>query len=149
MVSNISLSMVHTFTEVTLLVQLAILKSITLPALLVVLFAMLSNVLLLLLITVIYELDPNNASGALPTAFFTHPNTSWVWSSISEGPSAIYVSGYDPNGTSSSVFKILLDITNANYIRVSQSLKHLQLLLIYQRVSASMTLMYTLVPMQY
>jgi hypothetical protein len=59
----------------------------------------------------IYELDPNNASGALPTALFTHPNTSWVWSSISEGPQAIYISGYDPNGTSSSVFKIGLDTT--------------------------------------
>jgi len=62
----------------------------------------------------IYELDANNASGALPAALFTHPNTSWVWSSISEGPSAIYISGYDPNGTSSSVFKIVLDVTNAN-----------------------------------
>jgi hypothetical protein len=62
----------------------------------------------------IYELDANNASGALPTALFTHPNTSWVWSSISEGPSAIYISGYDPNGTSSSVFKIVLDVTNSN-----------------------------------
>jgi hypothetical protein len=57
----------------------------------------------------LYELDPNNASGALPAVLFTHPNTSWVWSSISEGPSAIYVSGYDPNGTSSSVFKVGLD----------------------------------------
>ena len=62
----------------------------------------------------IYELDANNASGALPTALFTHPNTSWVWSSISEGPQAIYISGYDPNGTSSSVFKIALDSTTAN-----------------------------------
>ena len=62
----------------------------------------------------IYELDANNASGALPTALFTHPNTSWVWSSISEGPQAIYISGYDPNGTSSSVFKIDIDPTNAN-----------------------------------
>ena len=58
----------------------------------------------------IYELDPNaSASTALPTALFTHPNSSWVWSSISEGPQAIYISGYDPNGTSSSVFKIALD----------------------------------------
>jgi hypothetical protein len=62
----------------------------------------------------IYELDANNASGALPTALFTHPNSSWVWSSISEGPSAIYISGYDPNGTSSSVFKIVLDVTISN-----------------------------------
>ena len=61
----------------------------------------------------IYELDPNHASGALPTALFTHPNSSWVWSSIAEGPQAIYISGYDPNGTSSSVFKIGLDTANA------------------------------------
>ena len=62
----------------------------------------------------IYELDPNaSASTALPTPLFTHPNTSWVWSSISEGPQAIYISGYDPNGTSSSVFKISLDLVNA------------------------------------
>ena len=61
----------------------------------------------------IYELNPNHSSGALPTALFTHPNTSWVWSSISEGPQAIYISGYDPNGTSSSVFKIGLDTANS------------------------------------
>jgi hypothetical protein len=59
----------------------------------------------------IYELNPNHGGGALPTDLFTHPNSSWVWSSISEGPQAIYISGYDPNGTSSSVFKIGLDTT--------------------------------------
>jgi hypothetical protein len=64
---------------------------------------------------VLYELNPNaTASAALPTALFTHPNANWVWSSISEGPQAIYVSGYDPNGTSSSVFKIILDPTTPN-----------------------------------
>ena len=64
---------------------------------------------------VLYELNANaTASAALPTALFTHPNANWVWSSISEGPQAIYVSGYDPNGTSSSVFKISLDPTTSN-----------------------------------
>ncbi len=63
---------------------------------------------------VIYELDANHSGGALPAALYTHPNTSWVWSSIAEGPQAIYISGYDPNGTSSSVFKISLDTTTAN-----------------------------------
>ena len=64
---------------------------------------------------VLYELNANaTASAALPTALFTHPNANWVWSSISEGPQAIYVSGYDPNGTSSSVFKIALDPTTSN-----------------------------------
>jgi hypothetical protein len=63
----------------------------------------------------IYELDANaSSSAALPTAFYTHPNANWVWSSIAEGPSAIYISGYDPNGTSSSVFKIALDPTTPN-----------------------------------
>jgi len=64
---------------------------------------------------VIYELDATRTSSTtLPTALFTHPNPSWVWSSIAEGPQAIYVSGYDPNGTSSSVFKIALDATTSN-----------------------------------
>jgi len=63
---------------------------------------------------VIYELNANNSSGALPTPLYTHPNTSWVWSSISEGPQAIYISGYDPNGTSSAVFKVGLDTANTN-----------------------------------
>ena len=63
----------------------------------------------------IYELNANaGASTALPTALYTHPNSSWVWSSISEGPQAIYISGYDPNGTSSSVYKISLDATTPN-----------------------------------
>ena len=63
---------------------------------------------------VIYELDANHSSGALPAALYTHPNTSWIWSSIAEGPQAIYISGYDPNGTSSSVFKISLNTATAN-----------------------------------
>jgi hypothetical protein len=63
----------------------------------------------------IYELNANaSASTALPTALYTHPNSSWVWSSISEGPQAIYISGYDPNSTSSSVFKITLDAAVPN-----------------------------------
>jgi len=63
----------------------------------------------------IYELNANATSSAtLPTALFTHPNPAWVWSSISEGPQAIYISGYDPNGTSSSVFKVGLNEATAN-----------------------------------
>jgi hypothetical protein len=62
----------------------------------------------------IYELNANHSSGGLPTALYTHPNANWVWSSIAEGPQAIYVSGYDPNGTSSSVFKITLDPSTPN-----------------------------------
>ena len=50
----------------------------------------------------------------LPTAFYTHPNTSWVWSAIAEGPAAIYLAGYAPNGTSSSIFKVTLDLAVPN-----------------------------------
>jgi hypothetical protein len=71
--------------------------------------------LILAIGNVLYELNANaTGSAALPTALYTHPNASWVWSSIAEGPQAIYVSGYDPNGTSSSVFKITLDATVPN-----------------------------------
>jgi len=64
---------------------------------------------------VLYELNANaTGSAALPTALYTHPNANWVWSSIAEGPQAIYVSGYDPNGTSSAVFKITLDAAVPN-----------------------------------
>jgi hypothetical protein len=66
--------------------------------------------LILAIGNVLYELNANaTGSAALPTALYTHPNANWVWSSIAEGPQAIYVSGYAPNGTSSSVFKIGLD----------------------------------------
>jgi hypothetical protein len=71
--------------------------------------------LILAIGNVLYELNANaTASAALPTALYTHPNANWVWSSIAEGPQAIYVSGYDPNGTSSSVFKITLDAAVPN-----------------------------------
>ena len=62
----------------------------------------------------LYELNPNSAGGSLPAAFYTHPNPDWVWSSIAEGPQAIYVSGYDPTGVSSSVYKITLDVATPN-----------------------------------
>jgi hypothetical protein len=64
---------------------------------------------------VLYELNANaTGSAALPTALYTHPNPNWVWSSIAEGPQAIYVSGYAPNGTSSAVYKISLDAAVTN-----------------------------------
>jgi hypothetical protein len=62
----------------------------------------------------LYELNANSTGSttALPAAEYTHPNSAWVWSSIAEGPAAIYVSGYDPNGTSSSIFKMTLKTTD-------------------------------------
>lgn len=45
------------------------------------------------------------AAGA--TLIYTHPNTSWRWTGITDGPNDIYVSGYC--GTSSSIFRLALD----------------------------------------
>jgi hypothetical protein len=64
----------------------------------------------------LYELDSNKAttSGghALPTELYQHPNPSWIWTTISEGPAAFYVGGYA--GSQSSLYKITLDTANAN-----------------------------------
>ena len=55
----------------------------------------------------IYELtDVKGSSHALPTATYTHPNADWTWSSISEGGSAIYASGY--LGGNSAIYKFVL-----------------------------------------
>jgi len=55
----------------------------------------------------IYELtNAKGSSHALPAATYTHPNTDWVWSSISEGGSAIYAAGY--LGGNSAIYKFVL-----------------------------------------
>jgi hypothetical protein len=43
----------------------------------------------------------------LPTATYTHPNSNWTWTSIVEGPTAIYASGFA--GTASAIYKISLN----------------------------------------
>ena len=43
----------------------------------------------------------------LPTPIYTHPNSNWKWTSIVEGPTAIYASGYA--GTASAIYKISLN----------------------------------------
>jgi hypothetical protein len=55
----------------------------------------------------IYELTGSKGtSRALPTAIYTHPNADWIWTSISEGGSAIYASGY--LGGNSAIYKFIL-----------------------------------------
>ncbi len=64
----------------------------------------------------IYELNSNNTTTAgghaLPGELYRHPNPSWIWTTISEGPAAFYVGGYA--GSQSSLYKITLDTTNTN-----------------------------------
>jgi len=56
--------------------------------------------------TSIYELTGALGTTTLPSPIYTHPNTSWTWSSISEGGSAIYAAGYA--GTESAIYKFTL-----------------------------------------
>ena len=61
----------------------------------------------------VFELDATAvADAALPTAHYIHPQTDWTWTTISEGPNAIYVGGYSRKN--SSIYKITLDLANAN-----------------------------------
>lgn len=53
----------------------------------------------------IYEIAPT--ASALPTAVYTHPSTSHVWSSITSSGSAIYVAGW--NGLISTIVKFTLN----------------------------------------
>ena len=45
----------------------------------------------------------------LPTGTYTHPNSNWTWTSIAEGPTAIYASGYA--GTTSAIYKLTITDT--------------------------------------
>jgi len=64
----------------------------------------------------LYELESNKATtpggNSLPTELYTHPNPSWIWTTISEGPAAFYVGGYA--GSQSSLYKITLDTATPN-----------------------------------
>ena len=55
----------------------------------------------------VYELTASKSSShTLPTPLYTHPNGDWIWSSISEGGSAIYAAGY--LGGNSAIYKFVL-----------------------------------------
>ena len=56
--------------------------------------------------TAIYELTGALGTTTLPTALYTHPNSGWEWTSISEGGSAIYAAGYA--GGTSAIYKFVL-----------------------------------------
>ncbi len=57
----------------------------------------------------IYELtNAKSSTHNLPSAIYTHPNSSWVWTSISEGGSAIYAAGYA--GGNGAIYKFTLSV---------------------------------------
>lgn len=61
----------------------------------------------------VYELTgARGASHTLPTPVYTHPNSDWNWTSISESGSAIYAAGY--LGGNSAIYKFTLDNTTGS-----------------------------------
>jgi hypothetical protein len=48
----------------------------------------------------------------IPAAHYIHPQTDWTWTTISEGPQAIYIGGFSRKN--SSIYKMTLDLANAN-----------------------------------
>jgi len=56
----------------------------------------------------VYELS-SSSTGAFPTALFTHPSSSHVFTSIAASGSAIYVAGY--NGIQSTILRFVLSST--------------------------------------
>jgi len=59
----------------------------------------------------LYETPSSSSNTTMPTAVYTHPNTSWQWTAIAEGGSAIYAAGYA--GANSAIYKFMLDNTGA------------------------------------
>jgi len=57
----------------------------------------------------VYELVTGGPS--LPAPLYTHPNTSWKWTAIAEGPGAVYAAGYA--GARSAIFKFVLEVDGA------------------------------------
>jgi hypothetical protein len=57
----------------------------------------------------VYEITPSTST--LPSPIFTHPNTSYTFTSIAESGAAIYVAGYA--GTQSSIYKFTLSDAGA------------------------------------
>lgn len=54
-------------------------------------------------------LPTGTTAGSSAYLSYTHPNTSWKWTAIAEGPAAVYAAGYA--GTESSIIKLTLSDT--------------------------------------
>jgi len=60
----------------------------------------------------IYEIPTKATSSTSAVNVYTHPNTSYTFTSICESGNAIYVAGY--NGIQSSIFRFVLDTTSGS-----------------------------------
>jgi hypothetical protein len=55
--------------------------------------------------------QPTIGETTLPTEVYSHPNESWTWTGIDEGPEAIYISGFV--GSESCIIRLTLDSSGA------------------------------------
>jgi hypothetical protein len=75
----------------------------------------------------------NGASGsAAPAALYTHPNSDWTWTDISEGPNAIYLAGFSgdksliyqtavkPDGTALDIPQVAGELPDGEIVRSVQ-----------------------------
>ena len=57
------------------------------------------------------------SSATLPAALYAHPNLDWIWTDFSDGPAAIYASGY--SNDSSAIYRIGIT-TGTSTVTLSQ-----------------------------
>lgn len=59
----------------------------------------------------VYFLGISGGTALPATPNYTHPDSSWKWTSITEGPTAIYIAGR--NSTQSSIYKVTIELNGA------------------------------------
>ena len=76
--------------------------------------------------TSVYELtNARGSTHALPTPTYTHPNSGWEWTSISEGGTAIYAAGYA--GGNSAIYKFTLTTATGSLPTLTSAITAAQL----------------------
>ena len=76
--------------------------------------------------TSVYELtNTRGSTHALPTPTYTHPNSGWEWTSISEGGTAIYAAGYA--GGNSAIYKFTLTTATGSLPTLTSAITAAQL----------------------
>lgn len=60
---------------------------------------------------VVYEVQTNASTSTSMTTIYTHPNTNYIFTSIAESGTSVYISGF--NGVQSSIFRFTLDTSGA------------------------------------
>ena len=71
--------------------------------------------LIFALSNVLYEITSGTTT--LPTVLFTHPNASWTWTGVADGPDSIYLAGYA--GEQSVIYKTTVSASTGGAIALA------------------------------